>query len=209
MYVLTVPFPTAVGPARTVSRLFTGPRWSHSGGFLQQGGLLMHAQPFDPPCGGDADLRHLGFGTPIPDAGQRPQQIEHTHLRQRLVVCGLLEHGGEIGLTVLQRRFDLGSRLTCLERLVQSSGTLLRGQRFECHIISSVTMNGQVGKLSQSKTKSLRRGSNTPIKVVSGPKPGQLYVQAAPPEPSGRTAWDSGAFPQSSPSSERLSSRAA
>src|SRR5699024_2239135 len=103
-----------------------------------------------------------------------------------LVVCGLLEHGGEIGLTVLQRRFDLGSRLTCLERLVQSSGTLLRGQRFECHIVSSVTMNGQVGKLSQSKTKSLRRGSISPTKVVSSPKPGQLVEADAPPEPTRR-----------------------
>src|SRR5699024_4357105 len=99
--------------------------------------------------------------------------------------------------------------LTCLERLVQSSGTLLRGHRFECHIISSVTMNGQVAKLSQPQTKSLRRGSYPPIKVVSRPKPGQLYVQAAPAEPSGRTAWDPGVLPLSSPSSERLSSRAA
>src|SRR5699024_5511931 len=107
---------------------------------------------------------------------------------QCLVVCGLLEHGGEIGLTVLQRRFDLGSRLTCLERLVQSSGTLLRGQRFECHIISSVTMNGQVGKLSQSKTKSLRRGSISPTKVVSSPKPGHLVEADAPLEPTGPTA---------------------
>src|ERR687893_721632 len=140
----TVPFPTAVGPASTVSRAgmwFVAPwRSGTCGAGWPAGGAEMSAKPLDERLGlvrpeaaypaslGDPDLFHDRPSLHLTDTWQRLQQRDDLELAHDVVFLPLLDHVLERALGVLQPVLDLGAHTTRLRSLLESCSTLFRGE---------------------------------------------------------------------------------
>src|SRR5690242_8249193 len=138
MSAATVPLPTAVGPASTVSRPGTAlicsvaespPNTPGSAAeSLDQGGDLVGPETPHAARLGDPDLLHDLLGADLADAGKGLEEGRHLHLADHLVLLPFLDHLTEGALRVLESVLDLGSRAASLSRLHQGGGTLLGGQ---------------------------------------------------------------------------------
>src|SRR5689334_8109311 len=122
MSAATVPLPTAVGPASTVSRpgpgtppvssvVISPPNTGVSAAeALDQGGDLVRAQTSHATRLGDPDLFHDLLGADLADAGQGLEKCRHLHLADHLVGLTLADHLTERTLRVLESILDLGTR---------------------------------------------------------------------------------------------------
>src|ERR1035438_7396229 len=127
-YAATVPFPTAVGPARTTSRLLGDAINSRSGLFeaRDQRGDLVVAEATDATGLGDADLVH-DLARPDPaDPGHRLEQCRDLHLPDDVIVLAVSDHLRQRTLSVLQAVLD-----RC--PLTTSDRRLRKGLRSEEH----------------------------------------------------------------------------
>src|SRR4051812_27771481 len=127
-----VPFPTAVGPARTVSRrgpggTFASPRATRSAvETLDERGDLVGTQATDAPGLRDPDLFHDLAGPDLAHAGQGLQQCRHLDLADHLVGLPLLDHLGEGTLGVLEPVLHFGAGPACRRGLLEGGSPLLR-----------------------------------------------------------------------------------
>src|SRR4051794_40460557 len=145
MSAATVPLPTAVGPASTVSRPGSGitppssvvaspPNTGVSAAeALDQGGNLVGAQTSHTPRLGDPDLFHDLLRADLADTGEGLEENRPLQLADPLVGLPLADHLTERALRVLESILDLGSRAASLSRLHQGGGTLLGGQGGQSH----------------------------------------------------------------------------
>src|SRR3954468_1768505 len=151
-----VPLPTAVGPARTVSRRGSGgivaaPEPTRSAvEALDERGDLVRAEAADTAGLGDADLFHDLPGAHLAHAGQRLEEGGDLDLADDLVRLPLLDDVPEGALGVLQPVLHLGACTACGRSLLQGGGPLLGGQGRQCHVghLGSIGTSG-VGTIVQ------------------------------------------------------------
>src|SRR5690606_13781339 len=149
----TVPFPTAVGPARTVRR--AGPdRVDGEAGSaapsgacgvgsdgcaemsakpLDEGRGLVGAEAADTTCLGDPDLLHDRPSLHLTHAGQRLQQRDDLELADHVVRLAALDDLLQGALGVLEPVLHLGADPPGLRGLLERRCTLFWGQGWKCH----------------------------------------------------------------------------
>src|SRR3954453_10325165 len=134
-----VPLPTAVGPARTVSRRGSGgilaaPEPTRSAvEALDERGDLVRAEAADTAGLGDADLFHDLPGAHLAHAGQRLEEGGDLDLADDLVGLALLDDLAQRALGVLEAVLDLGSGASCGCGLLEGRSPLLGRQGGQCH----------------------------------------------------------------------------
>src|SRR3954467_10102928 len=98
----TVPLPTAVGPARTVSRGRPPCATTSAVEALDECGDLVRAQPAHPARLGDPDLLHDLAGAHLAHPGKGLEQRRDLDLADHLVALPLLDHLTQGALRVLE-----------------------------------------------------------------------------------------------------------
>src|SRR5688572_7796443 len=99
MSAATLPLPTAVGPASTVSRLRRSVTRSEL--FFECRDLL-GAEAAHPAALGDAQALHDLAGPDLAEARHRLQQVDDPHLADDLVGVALSKHVADRGAVVLE-----------------------------------------------------------------------------------------------------------
>jgi hypothetical protein len=135
MSAATVPLPTAVGPARTVSReradVVAG---SATGAELAlESSDLVGGQPADATALGDAQPLHHLAGADLAETGHRGEQVEHAHLADDLVLLPLGQDVDDRGPGVLEPVLDLGPLTAGRRGLLQVRLPLFRGEFRQRH----------------------------------------------------------------------------
>jgi hypothetical protein len=128
MAAATVPLPTAVGPARTVTALWPGT--------VDALGLV-GAETADLAGGRDTDLLHDLLGLDLAHAREGLEQGGDAEASDHLVVLGLLQHRGDLFATttggVLEAGLDGRALTACLGSLLECGSTLFGRERRKSH----------------------------------------------------------------------------
>src|SRR6478609_2137287 len=143
----TVPFPTAVGPARTVRRGAgddsASPSADDADGSdgcaemsakpLDEGRGLVGTEAADTTCLGDPDLLHDRASLHLTHAGQRLEQRDDLELADHVVRLPALDDLLQRTLRVLQPVLHLGADPAGLGSLLERRRALFWGQGWKCH----------------------------------------------------------------------------
>src|SRR6478735_2546755 len=150
----TVPFPTAVGPARTVRRAGPGTTGGDAGSVvspagtdgvgsdgcaemsakpLDEGRGLVGTEAADTTCLGDPDLLHDRPSLHLTHAGQGLQQRDHLELADHVVRLPTLDDLLQGALGVLEPVLHLGAHASGLCGLLERRRALFWGQGWKCH----------------------------------------------------------------------------